>query len=106
MFPSHCDRGISVHGRPVFVWEDLKGYETGTRGRRKGPDCTSKLVMSTQTELETEDQGSQCITPALLPVGVQTSYASVARHRHQLRFTTRGCLGLGTYAIDTRRHTL
>ena len=33
--------------------------------------------MSTQTEdLETEDVGSQCVTPALLPVAVQTSYAS------------------------------
>ena len=36
--------------------------------------------MSTQTEdLETEDVGSQCVTPALLPVAVQTSYASDSR---------------------------
>lgn len=44
---------------------------------QKGRDCISQLVMSTQTDdLETEDVGSQCMTPALLPVAVQTSYAS------------------------------
>lgn len=35
--------------------------------------------MATQTvDLDTEDVGSQCVTPALLPVGVQTSYSSAA----------------------------
>lgn len=44
---------------------------------QKSNDCVKLLPLSTQTDaLETEDVGSQCITPAMLPVAVQTSYAS------------------------------
>ncbi|CAK8985822.1 Putative amidase [Durusdinium trenchii] len=44
---------------------------------QKGDDCLSSTGMATQTvDLDTEDVGSQCVTPALLPVGVQTSYSS------------------------------
>ena len=56
------------------------GWHPRPGSSRKGRDCLSQLVMSTQTEdLETEDVGSQCVTPALLPVAVQTSYASDSR---------------------------
>ena len=69
---------ICVWSTSTFV--SWFGWHPRPGSSRKGRDCLSQLVMSTQTEdLETEDVGSQCVTPALLPVAVQTSYASDSR---------------------------
>ena len=71
---THTFRHAYIPWLSGFTFQALPGSS------RKGRDCLSQLVMSTQTDdLETEDVGSQCVTPALLPVGVQTSYASDSR---------------------------